>query len=56
MRLHKTKKLLRSKRNYQERKRQQNEWEKVFANDTSDQGLISKTHKELIQLNNNKKI
>ena len=27
------------------------EWEKVSANDMSDQGLISKIHKQFIQLN-----
>ena len=29
-------------------KRQQTEWEKTFANDTSDKGLVSKMYKELI--------
>ena len=33
--------------------RQPTEWERLFANDTSDKGLISKTDKELIQLNLN---
>ena len=31
-------------------KRQPSEWEKIFANHKSDKGLISKIHKELIQL------
>ena len=33
-------------------KRQLTEWEKIFANDTTDKGLISKIYK---QINNNKK-
>ena len=32
-------------------KRQPTEWEKMFANDSSDEGLISKICKELEQLN-----
>ena len=36
-------------------KRLSTEWEKVFANDVSDKGSISKMYKELIQLNSNKK-
>ena len=30
-------------------KRQLTEWEKVFANDISDKGLVSKIYKELIK-------
>ena len=31
-------------------KRQPTEWEKIFANDISDKGLVSKIYKELIKL------
>ena len=31
-------------------KRQLSEWEKIFANETTDKGLISKIYKQLIQL------
>ena len=30
-------------------KRQPTEWEKIFANDLSDKGLVSKTYEELVQ-------
>ena len=32
-------------------KKQPSEWEKIIANETTDKGLISKTYKQLIQLN-----
>ena len=36
-------------------KRQTMEWEKIFANDISDKGLVFKIYKELIKLNTQKK-
>ena len=35
-------------------KRQHSEWEKIIANETTDQGLVSKMYKQLIQLNTRK--
>ena len=32
-------------------KRQPSEWEKIFANESMDKGLISKIYKQFIQLN-----
>ena len=36
-------------------KRQPTEWEKIIANDMTDKRLLSKIHKQLIQLNIKKK-
>ena len=36
-------------------KRQPSEWEKIIANETTDKELISKIHKQLTQLNTNRK-
>ena len=40
-----------SKRNYKQGETQSSEWEKIIANETTDKGVISKIHKQLIQLN-----
>ena len=47
-------KLLHTKGNpkINKKKRQPRGWEKIFANDATDKGLISKILKQLIQFNN----
>ena len=49
-----TSKLCTAKETIKKTKRQPLEWEKVFANDATDRGLITKIYKQLIQLNNKK--
>ena len=51
MGLYQTKKVLYSKETINKTKRQPTKWEKIFANHLSGKGQISKTYKELIQLN-----
>ena len=43
-----------AKKTINKMKRQLTEWEKIFANDVTDKGLISKIYKQLMQLNNKK--
>ena len=50
----KLKSFCNSKRNHQQKKGQPTECKKVFVNNVSDKGLISKIYKELIQLYNKK--
>ena len=40
-----------AKESINKKKRQPSEWEKIFANEATDKGLISKTYKQLMQLN-----
>lgn len=54
MRLYQFKKLLYSKSNHQQSERQSSEWEKEPASHVAGKGLISKTHKECIQINSKK--
>ena len=43
--------LFTAKETINETKRQPSEWEKIFANESMDKGLISKIYKQLMQLN-----
>ena len=48
-------KPLLSKGNHKQTKIQSMNWEKIFANDPTDKGLISKIYKKLIRFKNKKK-
>ena len=50
----KTKIFCTAKETISETKRQRMEWDKIFAIDISDKGLVSKLYKELIKLNTQK--
>ena len=54
MGLHQTKTLLSPKETINKTKRQPTEWERIFANDTPNKGLISKIYNEFLQLSNKK--
>ena len=46
----KLKSFCKAKETTNKMKRQSSEWEKVFANESTDEGLISKIYKQLMQL------
>ena len=54
MGLHPTKKLLHSRRNYQQNEKATNEWKKIFTNDIFAKVLISKIHKEVTETQHQK--
>ena len=51
---HQNKSFCLAKENSIKMKREPSIWENIFANDTSDKGLISKIYKELTQLQSRK--
>ena len=50
----KLKSFCKGKESTNKMKRQPSEWEKIFANKSTDKGLISKIYKQLMQLNTKK--
>ena len=48
---HKLKTFCTSKETINKTKRQPSEWEEIFANESTEKGLISKIYKQLMQLN-----
>ena len=52
--LMKLKSFFTAKETINKTKRQTSEWEKIFANEATDKGLISKIFKQFMQLNNRK--
>ena len=49
--LNKLKSFYTAKKTMRKAKRQSSEWQKIISNETTDEGLISKIYKQLIQLN-----
>ena len=49
--LRKLKSFCTAKETINKMKRQPTEWEKIFANEATDKGLISKMYKQLMELN-----
>ena len=47
----KLKSFCKAKETTNKTKRQPSEWEKIFANESTDKGLISKIYNQLMQLN-----
>ena len=47
----KLKRFCTAKKTINKKKRQLSEWEKIFANEKTDKGLISKIYKQLMELN-----